>query len=95
MKLPIITLRFTDQLGFLSSVLVDELQQLVASLRVAFAGLASPEVTVSALPGSPVAGDVANVSNSTTNTWGATVAGGGSFHVAVRWNGTVWTVTGK
>jgi hypothetical protein len=37
----------------------------------------------------------ANVTDSNTETWGATVAGGGSLHVKVRCNGTNWTVVGK
>lgn len=53
------------------------------------------EVAFASLPGSPVAGEIANVSDSNANTWGATVAGSGSNHVQVRWNGSNWTVVGK
>jgi hypothetical protein len=36
------------------------------------------------------------ISDSLTATWGANVTtGGGSNHVAIRWNGTNWTVIGK
>jgi hypothetical protein len=40
-------------------------------------------------------GDCYNVSDSSVNTWGSTVAGGGSTHTKVRWNGSNWTVMGK
>lgn len=36
-----------------------------------------------------------SVTDSTVNTWGATAVGGGSYNVAVRCNGTAWTVVGK
>jgi len=35
------------------------------------------------------------VTDSTTNTWGATVVGLGSFHVEAYCDGTNWTVEGK
>jgi hypothetical protein len=53
------------------------------------------EVTFANLPTSKAIGDIANVSDSNTATWGANAAGGGSNHVLVRWNGTNWTVVGK
>lgn len=40
-------------------------------------------------------GSTASVSDSTTNTWGAVIAGGGSFHVLAYCDGTNWTVVGK
>ena len=40
-------------------------------------------------------GDEYNISNCTTNTFGATAAAGGSTHAKVRWDGTVWKVIGK
>jgi hypothetical protein len=40
-------------------------------------------------------GMLASVNDSNTNTWGATVANGGSFHILVFCNGTNWTVAGK
>ena len=39
-------------------------------------------------------GALANISDSTVNTIGATIAGGGSFKVLGRCNGTVWKVIG-
>jgi hypothetical protein len=39
-------------------------------------------------------GILANVNNSNTATWGATVAGGGTNHIQARCNGTNWTVVG-
>lgn len=55
-------------------------------------GTGPAEVTVANLPASPVIGQIANVSDSSVSTWGGIVAGGGSAHVGVRWNGTAWTV---
>lgn len=40
-------------------------------------------------------GTTAAVTDSTTNTWGATVAGGGTLHVFAYCDGTSWTVIGK
>ena len=40
-------------------------------------------------------GMMASVNDSNTNTWGATVANGGSFHILVYCDGTNWTVAGK
>jgi hypothetical protein len=37
-------------------------------------------------------GVLANLEDSTTNTPGAVIAGGGSFNVLARWNGTNWIV---
>jgi hypothetical protein len=39
-----------------------------------------------------VMGTLAGISDSTVNTPGSTVAGGGANHVLARWNGTVWKV---
>lgn len=35
------------------------------------------------------------ISDSTTQAWGAVIAGGGAFTVLGWWNGTAWTVIGK
>jgi len=59
-----------------------------------YAARLSPEVTFANRPTSPPVGAVANISDSNTNTFGATVAGSGSNHVLARWNGTNWTVCG-
>jgi hypothetical protein len=40
-------------------------------------------------------GTIAVVTDSTTNTWGATITGGGSDLVLAFCNGTAWTVIGK
>jgi hypothetical protein len=37
-------------------------------------------------------GELSNISDSTVNTPGAVIAGGGTFHVLARWNGTNWKV---
>jgi hypothetical protein len=49
----------------------------------------------SSLPASPAEGMLAGVSDSNTNVWGATIAGGGSNHVLAYFDGTNWTVAGK
>jgi len=43
---------------------------------------------------SPAIGEQYNISDSSTNTWGAPVSGGGTLPVLMRWNGTNWTVVG-
>lgn len=45
-------------------------------------------------PGTPVTGMVITVTDSTVNTFGATVAGGGGNTVLAWYNGTNWTVIG-
>jgi hypothetical protein len=50
--------------------------------------------TFANLPGTPVAGMLATVTDSNTATWGATIAGGGANNVLARYNGTNWTVVG-
>lgn len=52
-------------------------------------------VAYSGLPGAPSFGTIAAVSDSTTNTWGATISGGGSDKVLAFYNGSNWTVIGK
>lgn len=56
--------------------------------------LPGAEITFASKPSTPFVGQLVNFSNSTVNTWGATIAGGGSNHVLGRWNGTNWTVVG-
>jgi hypothetical protein len=51
--------------------------------------------TFSSLPASPTEGMLAGVSDSATNTWGATITGGGSFHVLAYYDGAQWTVAAK
>ena len=46
------------------------------------------------LPTTPVVGMIACINNSTVNTWGSVIAGGGAFTVAAFFNGTNWTVMG-
>jgi hypothetical protein len=45
-------------------------------------------------PAGPNLGHLANFNNSTVNTFGAVIAGGGTFHVLARWNGTNWICIG-
>jgi hypothetical protein len=47
------------------------------------------------LPSKAMEGMLASVIDSTTNTWGATIAGGGGFHVLAYYDGNAWTVAGK
>lgn len=58
------------------------------------AGELSP-VLFGDLPASPSEGMYANITDGSTNVWGATVSGSGSNKVLVRFNGTNWTVVGK
>lgn len=54
-----------------------------------------PAIAFGALPGSPQEGWTRAVTNSNTNTWGATITGTGAFHVLAYYNGSAWTVAGK
>lgn len=58
-------------------------------------GLLLRGLAFASLPASPVAGMEFTVTDSNTDVWGATVAGGGVLNVKVRYNGTNWTVVGK
>lgn len=52
-------------------------------------------VTFAKLPVNPTLGARAIVSDSTTNVWGAVIAGGGANQVLAFFNGASWTVLGK
>lgn len=52
------------------------------------------EVPFSSLVSIVAVGALANISDSTVNTIGATIAGGGTNHVLARYNGTIWKVIG-
>ena len=52
-------------------------------------------IAYAGLPSSPAAGTLAHISDSNTNTWGATIAGGGANVVIGFYNGANWTVMGK
>ena len=54
----------------------------------------SQPVIFAALPALPVLGMIACITDSTTATWGATIAGSGSHEVIGWYNGTNWTVMG-
>lgn len=60
-------------------------------------GYNSAEVLFGDLPTNPYVGQQVPISNSTTNTWGAIIAGTGSggVYAVGTWNGTNWTVTSK
>jgi len=51
-------------------------------------------VTYANRPGTPVAGMVVYITDSSTATWGATIAGSGANKVLAFYNGTNWTVAG-
>jgi hypothetical protein len=52
------------------------------------------EMPFASIPASALGvGTILNIQDSTVNTLGATVAGGGTFHVQARYNGTVWKVS--
>lgn len=61
-------------------------------LNVATAGLQG--VTYANRPGTPAAGMTIYITDSSTATWGATIAGGGANKVLAFYNGTNWTVAG-
>lgn len=63
--------------------------------QIAGASVRGNAVTFANLPAAPVEGMVAWVTDSTVNTWGTVIAGGGANHVLACFNGTAWTVAGK
>ena len=52
-------------------------------------------VAYAGLPASPTVGMLLYVSNSNTNTWGASITSTGSDKVLAWYNGSAWTVVGK
>ena len=66
-------------------------------VRVASPILQATSGKYSSLPacGSDTEGSTGAVTDSTTNTWGATITGGGSYHVLAYCDGTNWTVAAK
>jgi hypothetical protein len=52
------------------------------------------ECMAPAFAGRNVTGNLVTISDSTTQTPGAVIAGGGPFNVLARWNGTNWMVIG-
>lgn len=58
-------------------------------------GLRSNAVAFASAIGSPVEGTLQAFTDSTTNTWGATITGGGANHVLGYFNGSNWTVAAK
>ncbi len=51
-------------------------------------------VTFAKLPAAPQLGMVFCITDSTVNTWGSTVAGGGTNKVLAWYNGAAWKVIG-
>lgn len=55
-----------------------------------------PAIAFAQLPGSPAAGMMAYITNSSTQTWGATISAASPGSPVLGWyNGTNWTVMGK
>jgi len=54
----------------------------------------NPLTKFAGLPTSPVIGQLASVSDGTSNTWGAVQSGGGIHQTLVWYNGSAWTVIG-
>ena len=52
-------------------------------------------VTFAQLPASPQTGMLCCITDSTVNTWGGVVAGGGTNKVLAWYNGTSWKVIGQ
>ncbi len=59
------------------------------------AGFRSNPIEFASVSASPVEGMIQAFTDSTTDTWGDTISGGGSSHVLGYFNGTDWTVLGK
>jgi hypothetical protein len=59
-------------------------------------GLGTSKSTVfGSIDASPTLGEMWWVTDSSTNTWGATISGSGGNKVLALWNGANWTVMGK
>lgn len=76
--------------------LTGQLAQISQTLTALNASINTNQTTFAALPAPSVllTGNVRCVTDSTVNTWGATVAGGGTNTVLCWCNGTHWTVIG-
>jgi hypothetical protein len=57
-------------------------------------GYALSPVAFANLPAPITRGTIACISDSTANTWGSVIAGGGTHAVLAFYNGTNWTVVG-
>lgn len=62
------------------------------TVAIIFGAQIGPPVLIAALPGSPIVGEVASVSNALAPIIGSAVAGTGTAFAAVMWNGSQWTV---
>lgn len=58
-------------------------------------GTMTPAVAFASAIAAPAEGTLQAFTDASTNTWGATIAGGGANHVLGYYNGTNWTVIGK
>jgi hypothetical protein len=85
----------TEMVGDDKKVKQPTWKQWFDSLVARVNGAPDPQ-TFDTLAVSPAVGTIAVISDSTTQTWGAVVAGGGGFTV-LAWFGAngVWTVYGK
>lgn len=62
--------------------------------RLKLTSVIASGVAFASLNASPTAGEIQYVTDSSTATWGATIAGGGANKVLAWYNGTNWTVIG-
>lgn len=58
-------------------------------------GAISPPYAFAALPSPAIEGMVAVCGDSTVNTWGTVIVGGGANRVLAYYNGSAWTVAAK
>jgi predicted phage tail protein len=108
-RLPVPPLRtkMTDEQGNLTAdwmifyARLGQMMQKVMLVPQTFAQLPTP--TIAPVPGgagatntsqTPSQGSLAVVTDSTVNTWGSTIAGGGTHTVLAFCDGTNWTVAG-
>jgi tRNA-binding EMAP/Myf-like protein len=75
--------------------LVTNISQLNATLKSVVPYMQISPVTFANLPSQPSEGMIAAITDSSTNTWGATISGGGGNHVLAYYNAANWTVIGK
>lgn len=63
-----------------------------AGAQVKAASIRGTAVTFANRPATPIEGMLVSFTDSTVNTWGTTITGGGTNHVLGYYNGTNWTV---
>jgi hypothetical protein len=81
--------------GEQAKYLKDQLERIATSILLLNQATPATAVAFSRLPINQLVGTLIPVTDSTTNTWGATITGGGANKVLAYWNGTNWTVAAK